>query len=158
MSATTSAMGSFYDEKRAVSELRKYRERGPIPSTRALIDALKTEGVEGATLLDIGGGIGAIQHELLAAGAAHATSVDASASYLDAARAESERRGLDGRVTYLHGDSRRSHPLRGGARLGRMGRIPDCPLGRSPVSFERIGEKGGIGDRENPNARRLLAG
>jgi hypothetical protein len=104
MTATTSAMGSFYDEKRAASELRKYRERGPIPSTRALIEALKTEGVEGATLLDIGGGIGAIQHELLDAGAAHATSVDASAPYLDAARAESERRGLDGRVTYLHGD------------------------------------------------------
>ena len=28
------------------------------------------EHVEGVTLLDIGGGIGAIQHELLAAGAA----------------------------------------------------------------------------------------
>ena len=34
---------------------------------QALIDALKAEGVEGAPLLDIGGGIGAIQHELLAA-------------------------------------------------------------------------------------------
>jgi magnesium-protoporphyrin O-methyltransferase len=104
MSTTTTAMGSFYDEKRAASELRKYRERGPIPSTRALIEALKAEGVEGATLLDIGGGIGAIQHELLDAGAAHATSVDASAPYLDTARAESERRGHDGRVTYVHGD------------------------------------------------------
>ena len=51
-----------------------------------MIDALKTEGVEDATLLDIGGGIGAIQHELLAAGAAHATSVDASAAYLEAAQ------------------------------------------------------------------------
>jgi hypothetical protein len=58
VSTTTIAMGSFYDEKRATSELRKYRERGPIPSTRALIEALKAEGVEGATLLDIGGGIG----------------------------------------------------------------------------------------------------
>jgi 2-polyprenyl-3-methyl-5-hydroxy-6-metoxy-1,4-benzoquinol methylase len=104
MSTTTTAMGSFYDEKRAASELRKYREKGPIPSTRALIEALNAEGVEGATLLDIGGGIGAIQHELLDAGVTHATSVDASAQYLDAARGESERRGYDGRVTYLHGD------------------------------------------------------
>ena len=31
MSTTTTTMGSFYDEKRAASELRKYRERGPIP-------------------------------------------------------------------------------------------------------------------------------
>jgi magnesium-protoporphyrin O-methyltransferase len=69
-----------------------------------LIEALKAEGVEGATLLDIGGGIGAIQHELLAAGAASAMSVDASAPYLDAAREESDRRGHGGRVTFLHGD------------------------------------------------------
>lgn len=34
----------------------------------------------------------------------HATSVDASAPYLDTARAESQRRGHDGRVIYLHGD------------------------------------------------------
>jgi SAM-dependent methyltransferase len=104
MATTTSRMGSFYNEKRAASQLRKYRERGPIASTQMLIDALKTEGIEGATLLDIGGGIGAIQHELLAAGAAHATSVDASAAYLEAAREESIRRGLGDRVTYRHGD------------------------------------------------------
>jgi hypothetical protein len=104
MSTTTIAMGSFYDEKRAASDLRRYRDKGPIPSTRALIEALIADGVEGATLLDIGGGIGAIQHELLDAGATRATSVDASAPYLNAARAESQRRGRDARVTYLHGD------------------------------------------------------
>jgi 2-polyprenyl-3-methyl-5-hydroxy-6-metoxy-1,4-benzoquinol methylase len=104
MSTTTTAMGTFYDEKRAASELRKYREKGPIASTRALIEALIAERVEGAALLDIGGGIGAIQHDLLDAGLTHATSVDASIPYLDAARAESERRGHDGGVTYLHGD------------------------------------------------------
>ena len=101
---TTSEMGSFYNEKKAASELRKYREKGPIPSTKALIDALIAEGVEGATVLDIGGGIGAVQHELLAAGAAHVTSVDASASYLEVAREEARRRGVEDRVTYRHGD------------------------------------------------------
>jgi magnesium-protoporphyrin O-methyltransferase len=60
--------------------------------------------VQGTTLLDIGGGIGAIQHELLAAGSVSAISVDASSAYLDAARKESDRRGLSGRVTYHHGD------------------------------------------------------
>ena len=104
MNTTTTVMETFYDEKRAASESRKYREKGPIPSTRALIEALKAEGVEDATLLDIGGGIGAIQHELLDAGVTNATSVDASASYLDTAREESRRRGHEGRVTYLHGD------------------------------------------------------
>jgi magnesium-protoporphyrin O-methyltransferase len=69
-----------------------------------LIDALRSEGVDGATVLDIGGGIGAVQHELLAAGAAHVASVDASEAYLRTAREESQRRGLAGRVTYHHGD------------------------------------------------------
>ena len=102
--ATTGQMGTLYNAKKAASEMRKYREKGPIPSTKALIDALIAEGVEGATVLDIGGGIGAVQHELLAAGAAHVTSVEASASYLEAAREEARRRGIEDRVTYRHGD------------------------------------------------------
>jgi Methyltransferase domain len=101
---TTSQMGTFYNQKKAASELRKYRDKGPIPSTKALIDALVAESIEGATVLDIGGGIGAVQHELLAAGAAHVTSVDASVSYLEAAREEASRRGVEDRVTYRHGD------------------------------------------------------
>jgi 2-polyprenyl-3-methyl-5-hydroxy-6-metoxy-1,4-benzoquinol methylase len=104
MATTTSGMGSFYDEKLTASQVSKYREKGPSASTQTLIDALKAEGVEGATLLDIGGGIGAIQHELLAAGVAHATGVDASAPYLEAVREESERRGHGDRVAYRHGD------------------------------------------------------
>jgi hypothetical protein len=93
-----------YDEKIAAADLRRYRKKGPSPWTRALVDALVAEGVQGTTLLDIGGGVGAIQHELLAAGSVSATSVDASSAYLDAAREESDRRGLSGRVTYHHGD------------------------------------------------------
>jgi Methyltransferase domain len=61
-------------------------------------------GVEGATVIDIGGGIGAVQHELLAAGAAHVTSIAASDAYIRTAREESDRRGLTARVTYHHGD------------------------------------------------------
>ena len=101
---TTRDFGDFYNARKATSELRSYRKKGPIPSTKMLIDALTTEGVEGATVLDIGGGIGALQHELLAAGAALVTSVDASDAYIQTARDESERRGLSGRVTYHHGD------------------------------------------------------
>lgn len=104
MVTTTSRMGSFYTGKLAASELHRYRKEGPIPSTRALIEVLKDEGVEGATLLDIGGGIGAIQLALLDAGVAGAISVDASAPYIHAAREESERRGHSARVTYRHGD------------------------------------------------------
>ena len=60
--------------------------------------------MSGSTARVIGGGIGAVQHELLGAGAAHVTSVDASDAYIQTAREESEGRGLSGRVTYRHGD------------------------------------------------------
>ena len=101
---TTRDFEHFYNARKATSELRSYRNKGPIPSTRMLIDALKAEGVEGATVIDIGGGIGAVQHELLAAGAAHVMSVDASDAYIQTAREESGRRCFTGRVTYRHGD------------------------------------------------------
>ena len=93
-----------YDEKLAAADLARYRRHGPRPWARTLIEAIKAECVEGATLLDIGGGVGAIQHELLDSGAAKATAVEASSAYLTAARSESERRGLVHRVTYHHGD------------------------------------------------------
>jgi magnesium-protoporphyrin O-methyltransferase len=69
-----------------------------------LIDALLAAGVQGLTLLDIGGGIGAIQYELLKAGASQATSVEASQAYLGTARQEAARRGLTGRVKHIQGD------------------------------------------------------
>lgn len=94
----------MFDERGAAKELRGYRQRGPQGSTRRLIDALRAEGVEEASLLDIGGGIGVIQHELLGAGVSRAMNVDASRPYLAAARSEAERRGLGDRVEYLHAD------------------------------------------------------
>jgi len=69
-----------------------------------LIDALRGEGVDGATLLDIGGGVGAIQHELLGAGATRATGADAATDYLEVARQEAERQGHADRVAFHHGD------------------------------------------------------
>jgi hypothetical protein len=56
----------LFSEEYVAGELKRYRRRGPDKTTRILIEALKKDGVEGETLLDIGGGLGAIQHELLA--------------------------------------------------------------------------------------------
>ena len=93
-----------FDQKLADMKLTKYRAHGPDPTTRILIDALKAEGVEGMTLLDIGGGVGAIQHELLHSGVQSVTSVEASSAYIAAARAEHERRGQAHRVDLRHGN------------------------------------------------------
>jgi magnesium-protoporphyrin O-methyltransferase len=93
-----------YDARTASADLRKYRANGPAPWTRALISALRVEGVGGTRVLDIGGGIGAIQHELLDAGAATATAVEASSAYLAAQREETERRDHSSGVTFVLGD------------------------------------------------------
>lgn len=72
----------------ARQDLESYRA-GTLPTTTPmLIAALTTLGAEGRDLLDIGGGIGAIQLRLLAAGATTATSVDASSAYIEVAREE----------------------------------------------------------------------
>ncbi len=93
-----------FDAKEADKKLKAYRKDGPAKTTRMLIAALKAEGIEGMTLLDIGGGVGAVQHELLRAGVQCATGVDASTAYVNAAQQEGERQGQAGRVIYRHGN------------------------------------------------------
>ena len=93
-----------FDARTAAADLRDYRRKGPSTTTRALIDGLASAGVDGQTVLDIGGGVGAVHHELLRSGAAEATDVDASGAYIAAASEESERQGHADRVRYLKGD------------------------------------------------------
>jgi SAM-dependent methyltransferase len=93
-----------FDEERARRDLLDYRQGGPDDGTRRLVAALIAEGVEGASLLDIGGGIGAIQLELLAAGVSSSLDVDASGPFLATAETEARERGFADRARYLHGD------------------------------------------------------
>jgi magnesium-protoporphyrin O-methyltransferase len=69
-----------------------------------LIRALVKVGVDGLTLLDIGGGIGAVQLDLLRAGVTRAISVEVSSAYLAIAKEEASRAGLSGRISYHQGD------------------------------------------------------
>jgi magnesium-protoporphyrin O-methyltransferase len=94
----------LFNQQEAAKKLKQYRRKGPDKTTRLLINTLRAYGVEGMALLDIGGGIGAIQHELLKAGLSRAISVEASSAYLDVAKAETERQGNAARVTYHSGN------------------------------------------------------
>lgn len=55
-------------------------------------------------MLDIGGGVGVIQHELLKAGAAEAVGVEASSAYIKAVEEEANRQGHGDRVSSHFGD------------------------------------------------------
>ena len=94
----------LFDGKLAAKELRRFRQKGARATTRLLVKKIVAEGVHGLTLLDVGGGVGAVQVELLSAGVRSAVDIDASSAYLEAARGEAARRGYDGRVTYRHGN------------------------------------------------------
>lgn len=93
-----------FDEHHATKHLRAYHAKGARGLTRELIDALAEGGAAGRTVLDIGGGVGAVHHELLRRGAAAALNVDASRAYLKVAREEAERQGHADRASYLLGD------------------------------------------------------
>lgn len=93
-----------FSAREARGQMRRYRKQGPARTTQVLIDALVGMGVEGGTLLDIGGGVGAIQHALLTAGASRAHSVEASSAYAEVAREESDRRGWTERIVASRGD------------------------------------------------------
>ena len=94
----------IFDQRTAERDLKAYRAHGPGATTRLLIEALKAAGIANHTLLDIGGGVGAIQHELLKDGAGSAIAIDASSAYLQAAKQEAERQGYANRVAYHQGD------------------------------------------------------
>jgi len=93
-----------YDGLNADADLARWRDGNLNPATRELIEVVWANGVEGATVLDIGAGVGAVHVSLLEAGGAAAIDVDASREYLATARSEAERRGLGGRVEYRYGD------------------------------------------------------
>lgn len=73
----------FFNRTFAARDLKRYRKRGLAETERDLV-ALAGD-VGGLTVLEVGGGIGALQLELLDAGAARATNVELSGGYEDAA-------------------------------------------------------------------------
>jgi len=84
--------------------LARYRKDGVAGTTRELIDAVAEGGVEGMTLLDIGGGLGGIQHALIDCGAVEAIHVDASSAYMRAAQEEADERNLADNINFQKGD------------------------------------------------------
>ena len=85
-------------------DLAAYRRGGLGADQRKLLAALVTDGVQDRTVLDIGGGIGAIHHDLLRAGARSITDVDGSSAYIAAAQKEARHQGDLDRIAYHHGD------------------------------------------------------
>ena len=115
-----------FGRENAEKELRRFRRRGPIPTTRALIDALRAQDIEGASVLDIGGRVSAVHHVLLDSGASSAVHIDVSPDYLALSREESIRRNHGERVQFLRGDFVRLAPTASSADVVTLDRVICC--------------------------------
>jgi 2-polyprenyl-3-methyl-5-hydroxy-6-metoxy-1,4-benzoquinol methylase len=83
-----------FSERSARAEARRYRRSGLDATSRRIFEFVKKQGVEGRTVLEVGGGIGAIQIELLKAGAARAVSIELTPTYEEEATALLREAGL----------------------------------------------------------------
>ena len=78
---------------------RRYRSRGLDRTATLMVDFLTGQGVEGASVLEIGGGVGAIQLELLRRGAARTTNLEMVDAYEADADALAREAGVAQRMT-----------------------------------------------------------
>ena len=88
----------MFDTRFARRRANRYRRRGLDKTSRRMVDLLAQRGVQDATVLEIGGGVGEIQIELLKRGAASATNLELSSAYDAEARRLIVETGLTGRV------------------------------------------------------------
>src|SRR5688500_17670012 len=103
-SAFECAADQQFNEKKATEELKRYRTKGPGPTTRLLQEGLGHAGTLSGTLLDIGSGIGSLTFGLLDRGVTHAVAVDASLAYNNVAGQEAIRLGRADAVRFVHAD------------------------------------------------------
>jgi len=95
---------NMFDKKAAKRALKRYLKKGPSKTTGMLLKALHKTEVKGLDFLDIGGGIGAIQYDLIKAGASKGTSIEASPAYIDLVKEEIQKNNLDEVIDFKHGD------------------------------------------------------
>ena len=116
----------MFSERRARMEAKRYRRRGLDGPSQRIVDYLKKRGVEGRTVLEVGGGIGAVQIELLKAGAARATSIELTPTYERVASELLAEAGLTDRVERRVMDFAEASENVSGADVVIMNRVVCC--------------------------------
>lgn len=94
----------FFNQKEARRSLRKYDKSGLDTMARSMVDYLISRGMAGRSVLEAGGGIGAVHVELLKAGAERAVNVELSGAYESVAGELLSREGLAAKVERRLGD------------------------------------------------------
>lgn len=98
------ATDNHFSQKLAESERERYRKKGLLRTTRMLLGAIRRQDVRGISVLDIGGGFGAILHELQPEGIRQGVLVEMSSAYLRMAEEEAKQRGQTYSLAFVHAD------------------------------------------------------
>lgn len=93
-----------FGAKKAAKELHRYRRHGAGATARMLLEGLAQAGPSRGSLLDVGGGVGALTFALLERGVERAVLVEASRAYAEAASTEAEQSGHGPAVQLVRGD------------------------------------------------------
>jgi protein-L-isoaspartate O-methyltransferase len=88
----------FFNPRFARRMAKRYRKRGLDRPARRMVEFLQNRGIEGATVLEVGGGIGEIQLELLKRGAERTVNLELSPAYEQEAATLVREAGVEGRV------------------------------------------------------------
>lgn len=88
----------FFSDRFARRVAKRYRRRGLDKPSRQIVEFLERRGVTGATVLEIGGGVGEIQLELLARSAARTINLELSPAYDVQALELAREAGVEDRV------------------------------------------------------------
>jgi magnesium-protoporphyrin O-methyltransferase len=88
----------FFGDRFAQRAAQRYRKRGLDRTARRMVRFLERDGLAGATVLEIGGGVGEIQLELLKRGAQRTVNLELSPAYEAEAAQLIREAGVRGRV------------------------------------------------------------
>jgi len=116
----------FFGARVARRDAKRYRRRGLDGTAQRLVDEVAARGVEGATVLEPGGGGGAIDLELLKRGAGRATVVELSHGYDEQAAELAREAGAEQGIDRRHGDFVEQASLVGEADVVVMHRVVCC--------------------------------
>ncbi|MBA3332428.1 MAG: methyltransferase domain-containing protein [Actinobacteria bacterium] len=94
----------IFKPRLARKSLERHRKKGLDDLEQRMIAAASTGGLDGARVLEIGGGIGTMQSELLAAGAANGEIVELVAAWEPYARELARERGFEERTSFRVAD------------------------------------------------------
>jgi Methyltransferase domain len=115
----------FFGPRLARRDARRYRRRGLDDTAQRLVDELASRGL-GASALEVGGGVGAIELELLKKGVERATIVELSHGYDEEATTLAREAQVEERIERRHGDFAEQESLVDPADVVVMHKVVCC--------------------------------